>query len=63
MLQFALFGAGRIGAVHARNVVAHPQVSLAYVYDIDPAASQAVATRSGATAVGDAATIFADRRI
>ncbi len=63
MLQFALFGAGRIGAVHARNVVAHPQVSLAYVYDIDPAAAQAVATRSGATAVGDAATIFADRAV
>ena len=63
MLQFALLGAGRIGAMHARNLVAHPQASLAYVYDIDPVAARAVAARCGATAVADAATIFADRSV
>lgn len=63
MLQFALLGAGRIGAMHARNLAAHPKASLAYVYDINPTAAQAVAARSGATAIGDVAAVFTDRSV
>ena len=33
MLHVALFGAGRIGAIHARNAAAHPALSLKYVVD------------------------------
>ena len=33
MLTFALFGAGRIGRIHARNVARHPRARLKYVVD------------------------------
>ncbi len=42
-LRFALVGAGRIGRLHAANLASHPQTSLATVFDVDPAAAQAVA--------------------
>jgi myo-inositol 2-dehydrogenase / D-chiro-inositol 1-dehydrogenase len=35
MFDIALFGAGRIGRIHARNVVAHPALRLKYL--VDPA--------------------------
>ena len=35
MLNIALIGAGRIGKMHARNIVDHPQCNLTYVYDIN----------------------------
>lgn len=61
MLNFALFGAGRIGVVHAANIAAsHPRAKLAYVYDPDRVAAEATAARYGAkvapgidTALGD----------
>ena len=61
MLNFALFGAGRIGVVHAANIAAsHPRAKLAYVYDPNRAAAEATAARYGAkvatgidTALGD----------
>ena len=31
--KVALFGAGRIGDVHARNIVDHPATTLTYVVD------------------------------
>jgi myo-inositol 2-dehydrogenase/D-chiro-inositol 1-dehydrogenase len=48
MIRFALFGAGFIGAVHARNIAAHPRASLAYIYDVNSAAAQQLAARLGA---------------
>ena len=33
MLRFGLFGAGRIGRVHAASLAAHPQTELAVVHD------------------------------
>ena len=47
MLRFALFGAGRIGRMHARNLAAHPRVDLAGIYDINSAASTEVAHEVG----------------
>ena len=43
MLQFGLFGAGRIGRMHARNLAANPRVRLVSIYDV----SAAAARRSG----------------
>ena len=40
--QVALFGAGRIGNVHARNVVNHPSTTLVYVVEKGIAAGKAV---------------------
>jgi myo-inositol 2-dehydrogenase / D-chiro-inositol 1-dehydrogenase len=60
MLRFGLFGAGRIGRVHAASLAAHPRAELATVYDpIEPAARE-VAGRYGAKATGDVGAILQD---
>lgn len=60
MLRIAIIGAGRIGVVHARSVLAHPGAALAVVADPDLAAAQRLAeTSPGARAVSDAAEVFA----
>lgn len=53
MIQFALFGAGRIGAMHAGNIAALPGARLVCVYDPVAEAAQAVAERHGATVMPD----------
>jgi len=60
MLRFGLFGAGRIGRVHAASVAMHPRAELAVVYDPVEAAAREVAARYGATPTGDAKTILGD---
>ena len=40
MLRFALFGAGRAGTIHARNIANHRRAQLVCAFDIDQAASQ-----------------------
>jgi myo-inositol 2-dehydrogenase/D-chiro-inositol 1-dehydrogenase len=48
VIRFALFGAGRIGRVHADSIDVHPQAELAWVYDPIESAALAVAKRYGA---------------
>ena len=45
MIRFALFGAGRIGRVHADSIDVHPQAELAWVYDPIESAAQEVANQ------------------
>lgn len=52
MLTFALFGAGRIGRLHAANIAAHPNARLAAVADTVPATAEELAARYG-TVVAD----------
>ena len=60
MLRFGLFGAGRIGRVHADSVARHPRAELATVYDpIEPAAAE-IAGKYGAKATGDVDAILGD---
>jgi myo-inositol 2-dehydrogenase/D-chiro-inositol 1-dehydrogenase len=41
LIRFALFGAGRIGRVHADSIAVHPRAELAWVYDpIESAAAE-----------------------
>ena len=62
MIEVALFGAGRIGTIHAGNVARQPGVKLKYVVDVDDKAAQKLALQHGArTADGD--TVFADPAI
>ncbi len=57
--QVALFGAGRIGNVHARSIAEHPETELKYVVDPAGEAARALAGKHGArhvdvqTALGD----------
>ncbi|MBK0090176.1 MULTISPECIES: inositol 2-dehydrogenase [Erwiniaceae] len=62
MLKVALLGAGRIGQIHAGNIAAHPQCSLAYVMDVYAPAANALAEKYGAQ-VADLDTILADSSI
>ena len=62
MTEVALFGAGRIGKIHAGNVARQQGVKLRYVIDVDAAAAGALAAQHGAQVVGaDAA--FADKAV
>lgn len=58
MQRFALLGAGFIGAVHAENLAAHPDVDLVFVYDIDLPRAAALADRFGGTATTNPADVF-----
>jgi myo-inositol 2-dehydrogenase/D-chiro-inositol 1-dehydrogenase len=62
MIRIALFGAGRIGAIHAGNVAASPRAALAGIVDVDPAAASRLARRHG-TGVLAAEAAFADPEI
>jgi myo-inositol 2-dehydrogenase / D-chiro-inositol 1-dehydrogenase len=62
MIDVALFGAGRIGSIHAGNIVRQPGVRLQYVVDVDRAAAEALAQKYGAK-VADAETAFADANV
>jgi len=59
MTDVALFGAGRIGKIHAGNLVRQPGSRLKYVVDVDAAAAGALAEQHGAK-VGAADAVFAD---
>jgi myo-inositol 2-dehydrogenase/D-chiro-inositol 1-dehydrogenase len=59
MTDVALFGAGRIGKIHAGNLVRQPGVKLKYVVDVDTTAATALAHQHGAQ-TASAETVFAD---
>lgn len=48
MIKICLFGAGRIGAIHAANVAAHPNARLVYVVDVFEQSAQNLANQHGA---------------
>ncbi len=60
MVGFALFGAGRIGAMHAANIAASKRAALKCVYDVHAPAAQKVAAQHGAQVAGSVAAALAD---
>ena len=62
MLKMGLFGAGRIGVLHGRNIAAHPRAELAYVSDPVSGAAEGLAAATGAH-VADIETILADSSV
>jgi len=59
MIDVALFGAGRIGAIHAGNIARQPGVRLKYVVDVDATAASKLAQQHGAQTT-DAVKVFED---
>jgi myo-inositol 2-dehydrogenase / D-chiro-inositol 1-dehydrogenase len=51
MFNVAIFGAGRIGQIHARNAAAQPELTLKYVVDPNRAAAEALARQTAAEVV------------
>jgi len=62
MINFCQFGAGRIGAIHAGNIAAHPEARLKLVVDPDRTAAERLAVKHGA-AVRTEAEALADPQI
>jgi len=62
MPALALFGAGRIGQIHAANAAAHPGLALKYVVDPVADAAARLAARFGAT-VATAEAALADTEV
>lgn len=60
MLGFALFGAGRIGRLHAENLAANPRASLVCVYDVVEAAAREAAEQHGARVASSVKAALAD---
>lgn len=56
-LTFCIFGAGRIGKLHARNVAAHPQARVKYIVDPVAKAASDLAKRLGARTATTAAAL------
>jgi len=48
MIEVAVFGAGRIGKIHAGNVARHPQAHLRYVVDVHEPSAKELAGKHGA---------------
>jgi myo-inositol 2-dehydrogenase/D-chiro-inositol 1-dehydrogenase len=62
-LNFCVFGAGRIGKMHARNLAAHPRARVTYVVDPIARAAADLAREIGAGAAPDATAALADRDV
>ena len=52
MIDLCVFGAGRIGAIHAANAAAHPAVNIKYIVDTCEAAARRLADRHRAALAG-----------
>jgi len=62
MIEVALFGAGRIGTIHAANLARQPGIHLKYVADVNRAAAVELASKHRAE-VRTADAIFAEESI
>jgi myo-inositol 2-dehydrogenase / D-chiro-inositol 1-dehydrogenase len=63
VIRFGLAGLGRIGAVHARNIVAHAEAELAAVYDPDAARAVCIAEKAGCSVATNFEAILSDGSI
>jgi myo-inositol 2-dehydrogenase/D-chiro-inositol 1-dehydrogenase len=63
LIRFALFGAGRIGRVHADSIDVHPRAELAWVYDPIESAAQDVAKEYGAAIAASVDTALDDSSV
>ena len=59
MIRIAVLGCGRIGAMHAANIAAHPRAALAAVFDINRPAAEAVVAATGANVLLSVAEVLA----
>ncbi len=63
MIGFALFGCGRIGRMHARNLHAHPGAELVACFDVAGPAAAAVAAEFGAAQAQSVDEALANPRV
>ena len=61
MISFALFGAGRIGAMHAKNIFENGKSKLVYVYDPNKIFSKKIAGKFNCKIADNPDEIFNDK--
>ena len=63
LINIALFGLGRIGQMHARNLVNHPEFNLKYVFDIDKKLSKKLSNKYKCLSINSPEIAFKDKNI
>ena len=63
MIRFALFGAGRAGRIHARNIARHPRAELVCIFDVDRPAADRLAEEHGARSESHTGAVWAEDSI
>tara|TARA_B100000029_G_scaffold432320_1_gene444339 strand:+ start:306 stop:1307 length:1002 start_codon:yes stop_codon:yes gene_type:complete len=63
MINIALFGLGRIGKMHAENLIKHPKFNLKYVYDINKKLTKKMAYKLKSNAIIHPFTALKDDKI
>ena len=63
MINIALFGLGRIGIMHARNLTNHSNFNLKYVYDINKNLTKKIAYQLKTNPINNPFTAFNDEKI
>ena len=63
IIDIALFGLGRIGQMHADNLVNHPEFNLKYIFDIDKKLTKKLSKKYRCFAIEDPNIAFKDKEI
>jgi myo-inositol 2-dehydrogenase/D-chiro-inositol 1-dehydrogenase len=63
LINIALFGLGRIGQMHAENLINHPEFNLKYVFDIDEKLSNKLSKKYGCINIKSPNIAFKDKDI
>ena len=63
LINIALFGLGRIGQMHAENLINHPEFNLKYIFDIDEKLSNKLSKKYGCINIKSPNIAFKDKDI
>ena len=63
MINIALFGLGRIGQMHAKNLNDHPEFNLKYVFDLDKKLSKKISNKFKCLSIEHPKIAFRDKNI
>ena len=63
MINFVLFGTGRIGSLHAKNLAENKEANLLYVYDINEKVSNEVANQYNSQVVSSPEEALKDEKV
>ena len=63
MINIALFGLGRIGEIHAKNILLNNRCSLKYVFDIDPNLTIKIAKKFKSIPISKTKIAYNDKNI
>jgi myo-inositol 2-dehydrogenase/D-chiro-inositol 1-dehydrogenase len=63
IINIALFGLGRIGQMHAKNLINHPEFNLKYIFDIDEKLTKKLSKKYQCSAIKNPNIAFKDKDI